>query len=461
MMTADHSVGGHAPAEPNEVKMSYDEALPYAVGILSRGHHKAAFNILEQLLDVMPDRAEVRHFYGTALHLTGSSEAGLREVDRSLEMEPTQANWWNNRGNVLRDLDRIDEAIDSYQRATELDPTMAGPYNNVGLIQRRRNNFDLAEACYKQAIKLDPNFADAHGNYGSLLVARGRMQDGITLLLQSITLRPRDWTTKRILAAAYGQLGETEKACAVYEEWLEQEPGNPRALHHISALRGQPSDRASDDYVRQVFDEFAASFDSKLASLDYRAPELVNAAVRRKLGALPAQRVIADAGCGTGLCGPGLRELASTLVGVDLSSGMLARAGQRGCYDELVEGELRAFLDSQSSVFDVVISADTLCYFGELKGVFAAAARSLKPGGVLVFTVEELPHGPPDIKLQHHGRYAHAQCYVERMLSEAGFQIDNIEHVALRQESAVDVAGLLVTATSPTVLRDVVNPDRS
>jgi hypothetical protein len=47
------------------------------------------------------------------------------------------------------------------------------------------------------------------------------------------------------------------------------------------------------------------------------------------------------------------------------------------------------------------------------------------------------------------------------MLSEAGFQIDNIEHVVLRQESAVDVAGLLVTATSPTVLRDVVNLDRS
>ncbi|NIR58985.1 MAG: methyltransferase domain-containing protein, partial [Gammaproteobacteria bacterium] len=49
---------------------------------------------------------------------------------------------------------------------------------------------------------------------------------------------------------------------------------------------------------------------------------------------------ILDAGCGTGLCGPLLAPHARTLVGVDLSGGMIAKAEELAVYDELEVAEL-------------------------------------------------------------------------------------------------------------------------
>ena len=146
---------------------------------------------------------------------------------------------------------------------------------------------------------------------------------------------------------------------------------------------------------------------------------------------------------GTGLRGPLVRDWAASLVGIDLSSGMLALAEQRGVYDRLHKAELVDYLRRNPEAFDLLVSADTLCYFGDL-GEFADAARAaLRPGGRLMFTVEALPDFPGDanrgavagvvagvvagqgsdagavsgaepFRLQPHGRYAHCRDYLDQ-----------------------------------------------
>ena len=69
---------------------------------------------------------------------------------------------------------------------------------------------------------------------------------------------------------------------------------------------------------------------------------------------------------------------------------MIAQARARNVYDELVKSELTAYLSESTGEFDVIVSADTLVYFGLLEDVAAAAANALRPGGRLIFTVEEL-----------------------------------------------------------------------
>src|SRR5712691_3224590 len=64
---------------------------------------------------------------------------------------------------------------------------------------------------------------------------------------------------------------------------------------------------------------YAATFETHLAALDYRAPQLVASAMRRRLGEPCASLDVLDAGCGTGLCAEGLRPFARRFVGVDLS----------------------------------------------------------------------------------------------------------------------------------------------
>ena len=95
-----------------------------------------------------------------------------------------------------------------------------------------------------------------------------------------------------------------------------------------------------------------------------------------------------DAGCGTGLCGPLLAPYARRLVGVDLSEGMLALAKEKNVYDALMKSELTDYLRDHAAAFDVIVSADTLVYFGDLEDVLAAAAGALRPNGLFIFTLE-------------------------------------------------------------------------
>jgi predicted TPR repeat methyltransferase len=74
--------------------------------------------------------------------------------------------------------------------------------------------------------------------------------------------------------------------------------------------------------------------------------------------------------------------------------------------------------------------------------VAAAAAGALRPGGVLVFTVEELADGA-GWSIGPSGRYRHARGYVERVLADAGLEPE-IDPAELRLESGERVAGLVV-----------------
>jgi len=154
---------------------------------------------------------------------------------------------------------------------------------------------------------------------------------------------------------------------------------------------------------------------------------------------------VLDAGCGTGLCGPLIAPYARRLVGVDLSERMIDQARARNVYDELVKCELTEYLRDCTAGFDVIVSADTLVYFGPLEEVVAAAGNALRAQGRLVLTVEELGGAGRDTEysISPNGRYRHARPYVERVLAEAGLQSE-VHPAELRLEAGEPVPGLVV-----------------
>jgi predicted TPR repeat methyltransferase len=305
-----------------------------------------------------------------------------------------------------------------------------------------------AEAEYRRAIALNPRHADAYQNLAILFSVTGRTREAVTAYCQALTLKPDIPDGHRMLALAYRMLGEVDKAIVVCESWVKAEPENPMARHTLAAMSGRdvPA-RASDEYVRQVFDRFSRTFEAKLAKLEYRAPELVVGSLRAAGLPVDPSRQVLDLGCGTGLCGPMLAPYAARLVGVDLSKGMLEHARDKRVYDELVEAELTDFAAQHPDAFDVIVSADTLVYFGSLDHALAAIARALRPGGRVVFTVEEAI-GPdcPDFSIQPHGRYMHRADYVERLLTAAGLAV-HIDRGELRKEQGEPVPGLIVRAS--------------
>jgi predicted TPR repeat methyltransferase len=380
-------------------------------------------------------------------HQLGHREDAVTLIQASLALDPKCADWHSNLGIVLQEQERFDEAIDAYHRAIALDPRHANAHSNLGVLLRATGKPVEAEEAYRTAIRLNPEHIDAYNNLGVLLNAQQRSDEAVACFCKAITLRPQDKQTRRLLALAYCKLGEIDKAVNIFKEWLAEEPDDPIARHMLAACSGEETPaRASDAFVSLTFDIFAASFESKLAKLSYRAPSLVSAMLEDS-GIPPEKSLdILDVGCGTGLCGPLVAPYARRLTGVDLSEGMLRQAHEKHVYDQLLQTELTGYLRDHAGAFDVIISADTLVYFGPLDDVVAAAAGALRDGGLFIFTLERAANDAgPDFHLELHGRYTHAQPYVERLLSGAGL-VPEIAHAHLRMESGLPVDGLVVRA---------------
>ena len=431
--------------------VTVDEAVSIAIRLQQSEQWAAAEDIYRQVLEQKPNCPEALHFFGVLQHQRGRGDAAVPLIEKSLELEPDRADWYSNLGIVLQEWLRLDEAIVAYRRAIALQPNHANAHNNLGVLLRAQNQPAESEAAYRDAIRINPEHIDAYTNLGILLNGQKRTYEAVLCFCKVITLRPKHPEARRLLALADCALGELDKAIELFEAWLEEEPDSAIARHMLAACSGKDvPPRASDAFVESTFDSFAASFDAKLAKLQYRAPNLV-AAMLAADEPEPSKRLdVLDAGCGTGLCGPLIAPYARRLVGVDLSAKMIAHANERNVYDSLVKSELTTYLSSVRSAYDVIVSADTLVYFGPLEEVVAAAAGALRAGGRLVFTVEELAAGAhdPGYTISPHGRYSHTRAYVERVLAASGLDAE-IAGAELRLEAGTPVAGLVVRATKP------------
>jgi predicted TPR repeat methyltransferase len=424
--------------------------------MLQTGALDGAALLLERVLSVVPDHPDAVHYAGVLAQQRGRTAEAIALIERSLALRPTHADWWSNLGIALRSDARVDAAADAFRRAIALDPGHANAHSNLGVVLRASGKADDAERAYRTALAHQPGHVEAWTNLGVLLNGRGRAQEAAACFSRALTLRPRHPDTRRLLALAHCTLGEIDEATRILREWLDEVPGHPVATHMLAACGGgEIPARASDRFVTETFDAFAATFEAKLARLAYRAPSLIGAALEDAGLVAGAALDVLDAGCGTGLCGPIVAPYARRLVGVDLSAGMLAHARAKGLYHDLVQDELTAFLGRLARDFDLIVCADALVYFGRLDEVATGAARALRPNGRFVFTVERLDdaHGA-DFRLELHGRYSHSRGYVEQRFLAQGFRVE-MQDAELRMESGVPVAGLVVLASLPGGGRDV------
>ena len=401
------------------------------------------------MLETAPNHPQALHYAGVLAHQQGRIDEAVALIERSLALLPNQADWYSNLGIVHQSDGKLDRAIDAYRRAISIDPSHANAHSNLGVLLRAAGRPAEAEAEYRTAIQLQPDHIAAYTNLGILLNGLKRTEEAVACYCKVITLKPKHPEARRLLALAHCTLGDVGEAVKIFEEWLDEEPGDPIALHMLAACsRRNVPPRASDGFVERTFDSFAASFESKLEKLSYRAPALVAAMVQGS-GLAPSKRLdVLDAGCGTGLCGPLVAPYARRLVGVDLSKGMLARAKEKNVYDALMNAELTEYLCDNREAFDLIVSADTLVYFGNLESVLTAAARALRPQGIFVFTLEHAVgvEAGVDFRLEMHGRYSHVRAYVERLLVRSGLQPEILD-AELRMESGAPVAGLVIRAT--------------
>jgi predicted TPR repeat methyltransferase len=260
----------------------------------------------------------------------------------------------------------------------------------------------------------------------------------------AVSLAPDDARQWRYLGDLAHIVGRREDARAAYERYLALHPQDPEIEHILVSLRDEaPPPRAPNRCIEQLYSRFAEFYEENMCEdLEYRGPEHLNEALEAELGTLGDLEVL-DIGCGTGLVGRYLRPRARRLAGIDLSPEMVAHARKTNFYDTLEVAEITEWLARPNAAdFNLITACDTFIYFGNLRQVIVPAARRLRPGGWLGFTVERSDTAPD--RMNDNGRFSHSSSHIADAANDAGLSVSRITECVLRYEYGAPVTALVV-----------------
>ncbi len=136
------------------------------------------------------------------------------------------------------------------------------------------------------------------------------------------------------------------------------------------------------------YDGWAATYEADMVGFGYMTPAVVTGTFARFLP--PGAGAVLDAGAGTGLVGEILSALGySDITAMDMSSGMLARAAQRGVYRDLCQGVLGERLDFPTGQFAGCVVCGVFNVGHAPAASLDELVRVVRPGGVLSFSIGE------------------------------------------------------------------------
>lgn len=359
-------------------------------------------------LEQVPGRASTLTNLAAVQLLQRRFEPALQSADRALASEPASAEAWLHRGRALTGLSRNLEALAAFDNLLKHAPTQAIGWLHHGRTLIELGRPDEAIESYRQATAIAPTLEAAWSDLGSLLREAGRLDEAAHAYRQAIAL------------------------------------GADPELHgyYLASVTAQTVPTAPSQYVAGLFDDYADDFDRHLKVLAYRGHSmLVEQVLALRLGRF---RSALDLGCGTGLCGPLLRDWADRLTGVDISEKMLEKARALGCYDALAQDDLVRYLRRNGQALDLVVSADVFIYVGDLAPVFEAVARRMAAGGMFSFTAEKASSDAVDFELLPSLRYAQSERYIRALAETHGFDVAVMNEACVREEQRVGIPALFV-----------------
>lgn len=406
------------------------------------------------ILAVEPDHVDALHFLGFLSHQMADSDTALKLIRKSLQLQPSNIPAINNLGNVLLDKGQLEEAEACYRKVIEQQPQEASNFSNLCVALRQQGRLEEAIEAGQTSVRMDPKSAMCWYTLGNAYKLAQRSGEAIDCFQRSVELNPRQpiahdalcQVTYRLEGKSFLGRRRWKRTIRAYQQWLASDPDQQLAIFMLKALQnGSKLTRVPDEVIRAQFNKAASRFESRLERLEYRVPALMDGALQKHRGRGRGDLVVLDGGCGTGLCAAMLKRYANSLTGVDLSAEMMRHADKLGLYDELIEQELTAFMQAQTDRFDLVLYADTLCYFGDLHDVIAATCGALRRQGMVIFSVEKQSTGS-GYQLHPNGRYTHTKNYIEKVLRECGFATLECNGESLRLELGRSVPGLIFVA---------------
>ena len=187
--------------------------------------------IPEQLQQVEenPNNPDVRFALAQTYEWSDSVDEAIAQYEKLAELQPDNAEWQKKIGDLTQKSRQADEAARlvkagaAYEKAIELDPTSYEFYRSLAQTHAKADRLSEAEVVYRQALDAsleEHDYNRALRGLWKLYADKDQEDKGIAILEALKPKMPKNAVLLELLGDAYKEAGNTEKADAVYAEWL-------------------------------------------------------------------------------------------------------------------------------------------------------------------------------------------------------------------------------------------------
>lgn len=400
---------------------------------LKQGKQDAALQQFSTVLKRHPSSILAHLQLANLYLLQNKLDDAIQHYKAVLQYQPQQIEALNNLGVAFLKQANPRSAIEYFTKALQTDPQHKDARNNLAATLLQQDEFKDAIWHYQLLLQLAPDDSEAHYNLGVAHMMVGDLAAATEQFEKTLILTPNRVDAYCNLGAICLKKANKEQAIAYYQQAATLAPNNAAIQYRLAALTGQNTPLvAPTDYIKNLFDNYASHFDQQVTTqLHYQLPSLLHQILANYILVDKQYRTL-DLGCGTGLTGSALRNIASHLTGVDISTRMLAKAREKNIYDQLIETDITQFITTATDQYDLIIAADTFVYFGDLNTIFSNIQKLLPLSGIFVFSTELGAN--TSFQLQSTGRYTHSKSYIEQLASQYEFSLLDYQEITSREQ---------------------------
>lgn len=221
-------------------------------------HHQAgrlleAENLYRQIIEVLPESANVLCLLGIAARQQGKIAEAIDFYEQAIAQNPDFVEAHLNKANVLLDVGEYQRAIASYEQVIKIQPNSALAYNNLGWIKQQLGEIDAAILYYQTALQLAPNLYETAHNLAHLFKEKKQFNEAIACYLNALQINPKLTYSLMGLGTVWQQQGKLAEAFNCYQQAVKLEPNNPEAHNNVGAFYyKQGNAKAAIPHYRQA-----------------------------------------------------------------------------------------------------------------------------------------------------------------------------------------------------------------
>lgn len=277
VMAADFSLSLDESARAKEfidsaLKTNQSSSLAHA--ILGRyfyleGKAKEAEQSYKKAVELDPKNAGATSELGKLLMEKGRYEESMKKHSGAVEAEPREALYWARKGTLLNWLDDIGKARKDYEKAIGLNPVDYESLDGLGFIALKEGRTDEAIQYFLRTSVIEPKFAEPHILLAIAYYQREEFDRALEELGLAGLLDPKDPVPHIIAYIIYQDTYRTFEAVSEATKALELLPNlksvdpvetTKKGLSNLgSALLGLGMTEWASSYAEESFNPFDAS----------------------------------------------------------------------------------------------------------------------------------------------------------------------------------------------------------